>query len=351
VNKEIKSMLVVLTSVLIINSTVFAQPSSNGNNNSTSKIHDMEAKIESLDNQIEAVMGKIDSNKKQIANTQNDIKSAENDLKNAQNDIKKGKELLGKRMRAMYISGSNGYLSILLDSNGLEDLVSRIDMVKAVIRYDSKVISAYKTKADDLNKKKDKLTSENSRLLALKSDNEKKLSQLNSDKEKQKTLIAQAKEQQRLYASAEAAAVSGAVKQVSNIRKAAPSISQSRGAVAASGNNVIAFASNYMGTPYVWGGTSPNPGFDCSGFTQYVYAHFGVSLGRTTYEQINDGVAVSRNQLQPGDLVLYGSTGNPHHVGIYVGDGAYIHAPRTGDSIKISSLDSRGDFVIGRRVK
>lgn len=349
-NKRIRNVLVTLTLVLTMSSAVLAQPSSSGNNNSTSNVHDMEMKIENLDNQIQAVMGKIDNNKKEIAKSQNGIKNAENDLKIAQIDIEKGKKLLGERMRAMYISGSNGYLSVLLDSNGLEDFISRIDRVKTVISYDNKVISAYKAKAEDINNKKDKLTSENSRLLALKSDNEKKLSQLNSDKDKQKTLIAQAKEQQRLYAVAESAAVSNAAKQVSDIRKAAPSINKSRGGSPISSNNVIAFASNYMGTPYVWGGTSPNPGFDCSGFTQYVYAHFGVSLGRTTYEQINDGAAVSRDQLQPGDLVLFGTAGNPHHVGIYVGDGAYIHAPHTGDSIKISSLD-RGDFVTGRRVK
>lgn len=347
-NKRIKILVVTAALVLTMNSAVLAQPSSS--NNSTSKIHDMETKIENLDNQIEAVMGKIDSNKKEVAKTQKDIKSAESDLKNAQSDIIKGKDLLNKRMRAMYINGSNGYLSILLDSSGLGDFISRIDMVKTVINYDNKVVSSYKTKAQDINKKKDKLTSENNTLLALKSDNEKKLSQLNSDKDKQKTLIAQAKEQQKLYASAELASVSNASKQVADIRKAAPNIKQSRGGSAVSSNNVIAFASNYMGTPYVWGGTSPNPGFDCSGFTQYVYAHFGVSLGRTTYEQINDGAAVSRDQLQPGDLVLFGSASNPHHVGIYVGDGAYIHAPRTGDSIKISPLD-RSDFVTGRRVK
>lgn len=349
-NKRLKSLLVSLAIVLTTSSVVFAQPTSNGNNKPTTNINDMETKVENLDNQIEAVMGKIDSNKKEIEKTQKDIKSAENDLKSAQDGIKTEQDLLNKRMRAMYISGNNGYLNILLDSNGLEDLMSRVDMVKTIINFDNKVISGYKTKAKDISTKKDKLTAENSRLLTLKSDNEKKLAQLNSDKENQKKLIAQAQEQQRLYAAAEQAAVSNAVKQVSNIRSAAPNMSLSRGGSPVSSNNVIAFASNYLGTPYVWGGTSPNPGFDCSGFTQYVYAHFGVSLGRTTYEQINDGVAVSRDQLQPGDLVLFGSASDPHHVGIYVGNGAYIHAPHTGDSIKISPLD-RSDFLVGRRVK
>ncbi|WP_242873044.1 C40 family peptidase [Clostridium magnum] len=98
------------------------------------------------------------------------------------------------------------------------------------------------------------------------------------------------------------------------------------------------------------GGTSPSTGFDCSGFTQYIYKHFGISIGRTTYDQINDGVAVSRDQLEPGDLVFYGKGGNPTHMGIYIGNGAYIHSPRTGDVIKISPAD-RGDYITARRVK
>lgn len=347
-NKRIKNLLVALAFVLTTNSVVFAQPVSN-NSNLAGKVHEMEASIEKLDNQIQDVMTKVNNNNKQIEKTQKDIKTAENNLKTTENDTKKQQDLLSKRMRAMYISGSNGYLSILLDANGIEDFISRVDMVKTVINHDNKVISNYKAKIKDINSKKDALVTENKRLLSLKSDNEKKLSQLNTDKDKQTKLITQAKEQQRLYAAAEQASISGALNQVSSIRKAAPSI-PSRGGSPISSNNVIAYASNYIGTPYVWGGTSPNPGFDCSGFTQYVYAHFGVSIGRTTYEQINDGVAVSRDQLQPGDLVLFGSSGNPHHVGIYVGNGAYIHAPRTGDSIKISSLD-RGDFLVGRRVK
>ena len=127
-NKRIKNLLVALALVLTTNSSVFAQPSSKDNNNSASKVQSMEANIEKLDNQIEDVMSKIDNNNKQIVKTQKDIKGAENDLKNAQNDIKKEQDLFGKRMRAMYISGSNGYLSIILDSNGLEDFISKIDI-------------------------------------------------------------------------------------------------------------------------------------------------------------------------------------------------------------------------------
>ena len=116
------------------------------------------------------------------------------------------------------------------------------------------------------------------------------------------------------------------------------------------GNAAVAIASQYLGTRYVWGGTLPS-GFDCSGLVQYTYKQLGVSISRTTYDQINDGSAVSRSELQPGDLVFFGSSSRPHHVGMYVGDGCYIHAPHTGDVVKISSLSGRGDYCGARRIR
>ena len=100
----------------------------------------------------------------------------------------------------------------------------------------------------------------------------------------------------------------------------------------------------YLGVPYVWGGASPS-GFDCSGLTMYVYAQVGVSLPHSSYAQYGMGVAVSQSQLQPGDLVFFYGLG---HVGIYIGGGQYIHAPHTGDVVKISSLGS--GYVGARRI-
>lgn len=103
---------------------------------------------------------------------------------------------------------------------------------------------------------------------------------------------------------------------------------------------ILSMAESFLGTPYVWGGTTPS-GFDCSGFVQYVYNHNGYSITRTTYTQWdNDGISVSKSALQPGDLVYFGSGGSPSHVGMYVGDGMMIHSPRTGDVIKYSTIES-----------
>lgn len=105
------------------------------------------------------------------------------------------------------------------------------------------------------------------------------------------------------------------------------------------GASIVATAQKYLGVPYVWGGTSPK-GFDCSGLVQYVCRQNGISLPRTAASQRNAGKYVSRADLQPGDLVFFKSGGRVSHVGIYIGGGNMIHAPQTGDVVKVSSINS-----------
>jgi cell wall-associated NlpC family hydrolase len=119
---------------------------------------------------------------------------------------------------------------------------------------------------------------------------------------------------------------------------------------ASPGAQVVAIAMRYLGVPYKWGGASPSTGFDCSGFTMYVYAQIGVSLPHYAAAQYRMGVPVSRDQLQPGDLVFFRGLG---HMGMYIGGGNFIHAPQTGDVVKISSLNEPyrvASWVGARRV-
>lgn len=117
------------------------------------------------------------------------------------------------------------------------------------------------------------------------------------------------------------------------------------------GNALVSEAKKYLGTPYKWGGNSPEEGgMDCSGYMVKVYKDVaGIDLPRTTYEQVKQGTAVSKENLQPGDLVFFGSADNVHHVGMYIGNGQYIHEPKTGDVAKISDLNARKDFYGARR--
>jgi cell wall-associated NlpC family hydrolase len=106
------------------------------------------------------------------------------------------------------------------------------------------------------------------------------------------------------------------------------------GQVGAGHPEAATIAARYLGVPYRWGGASPS-GFDCSGLVMYVYAQLGISLPHYTVAQYRMGVAVSRSQLQPGDLVFFDGLG---HVGIYIGQNQFIHAPHTGDVVKVSSI-------------
>ena len=101
-------------------------------------------------------------------------------------------------------------------------------------------------------------------------------------------------------------------------------------------SDAVTIAYGYLGTPYVWGGTTPD-GFDCSGLVQYVYAQLGIRLPRVDTAQRAAGMQVSRAEARPGDLVW-----KPGHIGIYIGGGRMIHAPKPGDVVKVSSVDAVG---------
>lgn len=123
----------------------------------------------------------------------------------------------------------------------------------------------------------------------------------------------------------------------------------------ARGEDIVNLARKYLGVQYIWGGTNPS-GFDCSGLVAYVFAQHGIELPRTTYNQISVGQSVQPNKLRPGDLVFFDtdrSHKGPDHVGIYIGGGKFIHSPRPGASVKISSLAESyymDRWMAGRRI-
>ena len=109
------------------------------------------------------------------------------------------------------------------------------------------------------------------------------------------------------------------------------------------GERAVRIAEQYLGVPYRWGGADPIGGFDCSGLTMYVYAQLGIQLTHYTGSQFYEGMRVPPSRLLPGDLIFFHPTaGGPQHEGIYIGGGRFIHAPHTGDVVKISSLAEPG---------
>lgn len=125
-------------------------------------------------------------------------------------------------------------------------------------------------------------------------------------------------------------------------------------ASSALGEQLVALAKQYLGTPYVLGGNGPSS-FDCSGFTKYIYAQFGYSLNRTATDQLQNGVSISRDELQPGDLVFFRyRTSKPvSHVGIYIGGGEFIHASTNRYVVQIDQMNSGhydNVYVYARRI-
>ena len=123
----------------------------------------------------------------------------------------------------------------------------------------------------------------------------------------------------------------------------------------ASGNNIVAYAKKYMGYKYVSGGSSPSTGFDCSGFTSYVYKQCGISISRSSSAQASNGTAVSKSNLQLGDLVIFNNRANTSigHVGIYIGGNTFIHAGNSGTGVITTSLSDSyysARYVTGRRI-
>lgn len=358
----------------------------------------LEISIEMLDADIENIYIAIDKAKYEIKDTEKKIEQTAKDIVIAENNIKDEEALFNQRMRVMFINGADSYLEILFDSQGVEDLISRVENIKKIVEYDNKVIKALNDKKKDIEDIKTSLNNNKAKVLALKASNEDKLNKLTINKGKQDQLIAEIKKKQELHkdeiAKTEAllASTANQIQEVANqvpkyeevtvvTKKEEEAVSpgkttdenksetkapqkeevkqetkdEPKGEVSkpqkpssVNSDGLIAYAQSLMGTPYEWGATGLKT-FDCSGFVQHVYSQFGVSLGRTTYDQIEEGEYVSRENLQIGDLVFFG-TGSPHHVGIYAGNNIYIHAPRTGDVIKKSPL-TRSDYLSARRIR
>lgn len=126
--------------------------------------------------------------------------------------------------------------------------------------------------------------------------------------------------------------------------KTSSTTTQTNTSTSGRGAEVVAYAKQFIGTKYTYGGSSPSTGFDCSGFTSYVFKHFGVNLPRTSGGQASVGTAVSRSNLAAGDLVIYSG-----HVAIYVGGGQVIHSPRPGKTVCIVPLNQAASTYLGAR--
>jgi len=347
------------------------------------KVNALEQKIQELDAQISPLQEKMNNNEIQIENINKEIEQTNKDIEQAKVQITEKEEVLGKRLREVYkTGGQTSYISLLFSADSFSDLISKIDSAGRIVNIDKKVVQ-------DLTKNKDKLDNQilsletkANEIVKINEQVQVQKAELDKKKAEQMPIIDQAKAEKeefdRLYLSDEEEKIvrqyvdicndanssqeqlQSAIDTLRSIRDYQPLKSLSviekvnasienakelvkskavvvnRGGITVTGDvsGIVAYASQFIGRPYVTAGNGPSS-FDCSGFTSYVYSHLlGINITRTTFSQINVGREVSQSELQPGDLVF------PHsgHVGIYVGGGQMIHAPQTGDHVRIAPV-------------
>jgi len=346
--------------------------------------------IASKQAQARAVLAQIQVINARAERAQNDLYAANNQLAQIESDLKTNTRHLviarqsltvaqarvAARLRALYLHGGDGgTVAILLGAQSLDDLINRLDAEKRVSKQDSTVLQDVRAFRHEVEVRQQRLKTARATQAKVVAQRVAAKQQIDSELAQENTLYTSIKGEILKLQAAERARQALLAQQARARLAAEAKLRQQQLEAAASApaptlapgatptptpdvsipaappspyGGVVSIALQYLGVPYVWGGSTPT-GFDCSGFTSFVYAQVGVTLPHNAAAQYSYGVPVSRDQLEPGDLVFFDGLG---HVGLYIGNGEFVHAPHTGDVVKISPLAGWYDstYVGARRI-
>jgi peptidoglycan DL-endopeptidase CwlO len=319
--------------------------------------------IELLDRSLDRAVQAYDAATLRLQQVKTELRANRRQLAVARASLQRSQRMLAGRLVESYTSGGrDSSLEVLLGATSLEALLNRVDAQERVVQQDAIVlqqVARLKRETEERERRLERARARQAELVveraAARNSIEQQLASrrhlLDSIRDEitrlQAAERARQAELQRQAAARLAAQQAAAQAQAlspfaagsgSGSGSQAPAPAPSPEPVAPpapSSGNVVSIAMRYLGVPYRWGGASPATGFDCSGFVMYVYAQVGISLPHYTVSQYGMGSAVSRSQLQAGDVVFFDGLG---HNGIYIGGNQFIHAPHTGDVVKISSI-------------
>ncbi|MCP9484322.1 MAG: NlpC/P60 family protein [Gaiellaceae bacterium MAG52_C11] len=334
---------------------------------------DVLAQIRAIDGQLGHAVEAYNLATVRLDGIEAELKTNARHLAIARSSLAGAQQHLSERLVALYVNGrESSAVEVLLGAESLDDLLNRLDAVERVSEQDARVLREVKSSKLEVRSRKQRLEAARKAQTKIVDERASRRSSIEGQlRERQRMLssikgqiaeleAAEARRQARLEAQARAR-LAAASRQQAQARAAAPSVAAAPApgvaaptataataapfttadpavapldAPAARFGGAVGIAMQYLGVPYRWGGGDPS-GFDCSGFSMYVYGKLGVSLPHHAASQYGMGSAVSRDRLEGGDLVFFNGLG---HMGIYIGGGQFIHAPHSGDVVKISNL-------------
>jgi cell wall-associated NlpC family hydrolase len=301
-----------------------------------------------------------------LAEVKHDISINRRELVIAQQNLARSRRTIAKRLVTLYTRGSTSTLDVILGAQNLQQVIEGIDTANRVSSLDAQVATQVATFKTDVlaHRRQLRVESDQVRRLVAQRAAQKQAIEV-SLVERRNLLASISVEVQRLIAQQQAAELAAARAAQARVAEAQAQANQTYASTAvgvtaatpegasvvppSSYSGVVGVAMSEIGTPYQWAGSSPG-GFDCSGLVMYAYSKMGVALPHSSYAMWGDGVSVPKDQLQPGDIVFFDGLG---HVGIYIGGGEFVHAPHTGTTVQVSSLDSgsyASSYVGARRV-
>ncbi len=367
------------------------------------------ARVQALDVQLEKTVEQYNTANVRLQATGEALKQNSRELAQAERSLHAAQHRLAARVFDLYTSsGGDSTLEIVLGARNLGSLIDELDAAHRIAAEDVNVlhqVESYRAQVarnraalvharsrqrqlvgrlvgtrvsiqSSLAERKQLLSSIQGEIVRLKAEEAARqarlrreaIARLAAERRAAAEAAKQAEAQRAAQAAAQQAAQQAATQQATTSTQSAPAPATTEApapqpppttaeqapppvSVPTSGGHpeVVGIAMKYLGVPYVWAGSSPS-GFDCSGLVTYVFGQIGVSVPHSSYVQWTLGSAVSRDQLQPGDLVFFHGES---HVGVYIGGGQFIHAPHTGDVVKISSLNESwysSGFDGGRRI-
>lgn len=320
-------------------------------NEQKAKVEGVTSQVLALKQSVQVLNDSLELEQAKLAEEQANLKELEDEQQKLEEQRQENIEALGLILKNNYEEGVTTYFAILFEATSLADFVDRAEKIQMIVGTYGKLHDDLMMLNETINDQMELINEKKYTIEAVIQDKTQTQQSVQQVLDKQQAILAQLSTEEKVAMNASLTA-QAKVSRIQNLIEqekleaayaAKAPIQASRGSSSGGGvsgtvqvsggaQKLLNYAAQFLGTPYVWGGTT-SKGFDCSGFTQSMYRHIGVTISRTSEQQYNNGISVSRSNLEPGDLLLYSTYhSGASHVGIYVGNNVMIHSSSGGVS-------------------